>query len=163
VSSEESWDDLAAYWGLLIPDTAGVKAIVALEKPGKITSKMQAQLDRYFEAYEELYKTVEKGLNAQKGFDTVSGLMRQLMELHPYQTYSWKTGKAASQGSIKGKGECQALKRWKETGDVSELMKLIDISRAKFNDKDAFKGFMEARLIMVGVDSDSIETILGKI
>lgn len=162
-TEDEDWERLGQIYVFNVPDGASVRAIVATEKPGKLTTKMQAQLDRYFEEYENLYNKVTKGINAQKNFDAVSALMRELMELHPYQTYSWKSGKPAAKSSTNGKGEGDAFKKWKQTGNTSDLMNLLDISRAKFNDRDAFKGFIEARLIMAGADADSINEILDQI
>ena len=81
------------------------------------------------------------------------------MEMHPYQTYAWKTplsgGSSASKKALAGKAEASHLYSFKQnyykrSTNVAEfeqaLKGLLDSSKAKFTDKAGFESFVRSRL-----------------
>ncbi|HYJ84963.1 MAG TPA: hypothetical protein VEW46_02755 [Pyrinomonadaceae bacterium] len=162
-TEDQDWDMLGGVWGTQIPNISDVQATLDFEQTANLNTSMKARRERYLETYEDMYDQAEQGINAQLDFDTTCDQMRELMELHPYQTSSWKTGNRAAHKSTAGKGEGHYLKKWLETGDREYLMKLLDLARCRFNDKQSFKRFIEDRLEMAGVPRNDIQWVLQQI
>ena len=98
--------------------------------------QLESRLQRYRTDYKKLYDT-EYDILLTPG---KKRLLYKLMQLHPKQTYAWKTIKNASKKSVGGKGEGTKTKfdDLIDTGgklkDDDEFKKLKDIYRPLYND-----------------------------
>lgn len=149
----DDWDSLANLFDDQVPHPDDIKVIILNEITPNNRQKFYHHLDRYYQEYDVLYGNIDYGLNEQEDgtWHDILAAIRELMEMHPYQTYAWKTGKAASKRATKPKKE-GFFKRQFLGGDTSALKGLIDINRAKFRDQKGFFQFMRTRLLMVADD-----------
>ncbi|MDP9169703.1 MAG: hypothetical protein M3N54_03720 [Acidobacteriota bacterium] len=153
--SGDSWQELDDLFGQQVPDPSDVQRILVSEISETNKARFSGQLKRYVHDYEILYGMVEAGLEEENdaNFQAVLGAVRQLMEMHPYQTYGWKSGKKVSKKSIKGKSEATHKKNF-IGGDKSALKGLIDVSRAKFAEDAEFLKFVKTRLLLVTTEGE---------
>jgi hypothetical protein len=130
--------------------------------PAKATSSnvVRAKIERYKSDYEVIYGTIQMALADPDNYDfnETFALVRSIMEMHPYQTYAWKSGKPASNKSTGGKKEAMHLRNFRG-GNKASLAGLIDISRAKFSDMKGFITFVRLRLSLVA-DATDIDAVL---
>ena len=159
-TTTNDWGTLDDLFEDQVPHPEDIKAIIIAEITSNNRTKFQYHLKRYYDDYDVLYTNVSFGLSEQEAgtWDDVLAAIRELMEMHPYQTYAWKTGKAASKKATKGKNESGFKKKF-VGGDKTALKGLIDTSRAKFRDDQAFFRFMRTRLLLVAEDVD-IDAVL---
>ena len=153
------WDMLEAVFIQQVPTLTQVEQIIDRELPGKLTTRMKASLKRYLENYGSLYDEIEKALASKTDYNGTAAKIRQIMELHPFQTYAWKTPRPASHRSTRGKGEGHYLRDWLG-GDGDAIWGLLDLGRAKFHSSEDFWDFVRTRLELV-MDPDDIEKLLA--
>ncbi len=162
LSLGDRWDQLEEIFDTQVPDPSDVAAIIDKELPAtaKKSTKVKAQVRRYVADYEITFGNVQQAFEEPDDYDfeEVAGLVRALMEMHPYQTYAWKTGRAASKRSTKGKGEAKHLAEFRG-GNKKSLAGLVDISRARFADMEGFMEFVRTRLSLVASEAE-IDAIL---
>jgi len=160
-TSGGTWDELEGLFDDQVPTSDEIESILAQEMPAKAksSSTVQAAIERYKTDYMVLYGNIQMALDdpANADYNETAGAIRQIMEMHPYQTYSWKSSTKASKKSTRMKKEAMHLRNFLG-GDVGSLKGLIDQSRARFTDA-RYKLFLEVRLSMVASDAE-IKTVL---
>ena len=122
-----------------VPDVAEIKTIMDNEKNDN--KALQLRINRYIRDYGNIHKSLANAildLKSRKGtgLRRIKHLLNHLINMHPYATYSWKSGKRAGKKSLKGKGE-----------NVSNptFSVLCDTTKAKFNDSTKFTAFKSNR------------------
>jgi hypothetical protein len=75
-----------------------------VERPGKgWSAKMQARIERYLVDYGTFYEQLTAELREGGNIEAMKHYLNTLLNMHPYATYAWKTGKPA--GRRRGIGD----------------------------------------------------------
>jgi len=153
VTAVDDWDGLDDLFNEQVPHPDDILELLQNELPAKALK--DARVERYLEAYNTLYGNIYYALEnpGDADYESTLAAIRKIMELHPYQTYAWKSKKKASHKSTKGKNEAGHLKKLRG-GDTTALTGLIDTSRVRFKDSKAFYAFLRLRLSMVASEGE---------
>lgn len=90
---------------------------------------------RFLRDYEALYGATERALwNAAVPVAFLQTAIGAMLDMNPYSTYAWKSGRAASKRSTKGKGERLTV----------PFRQAVD-TRARFADRAAYERFLDDR------------------
>jgi hypothetical protein len=172
--------EFAQIFAQQIPAPSAVRKIVTdTEKPGGIA---EAKIERYLFDYTKLYEAIAAALKrAPLPVERLKELLGAMLDLHPYATYSWKSGTGASSKSLGGKGEGSRRTATKKalleeseattTSSKSKKRKASELDEQdegdgdepatydvftdprvdtgglmSFNDRDAYRAFLTARI-----------------
>lgn len=155
-------NDLVDIFTKNVPSLSEVKSIVETELSSDLQKDLKENIKRYLSDYDEQYNEILKAFKDNNDIRTIRNKIREIMEMHPYQTYSWDTGLKASHSDLKGKGEGGKLRSL--TGDINKikiksLRTFIDTKSVTFTDKKKYKGFMESRLQLGGLNKTKITSL----
>ena len=106
--------------------------------PSGYNAQLSPRVARYLAAYTKIYKSLKAQI---KGNSTdlirAKHRLNKLLNLDPYATYGWKTVKAASKKSLKGKGENAVNPTFQQLVDTP--------STSSIQNSDAQDSFLQAR------------------